>query len=63
MREFVQKVVEKGEPWIDPDFQIEYSSLYDLDLDFEADGTKFRKCSWKRASEIYKDPYVFPNIF
>ena len=63
MREFVDKIIAKGEPYNDPEFPLEYSSLYNIDIDFEADGTKFRKCSWKRASEIYTDPYVFPNMF
>ena len=58
-REFVEKVLAKGEPWTDPDFLPEYKSLYNLDLDFEADGSKFRKCDWKRATEIYSKPVIF----
>ena len=63
MRQFVEKAIDKGDPYKDPEFPAEYSSLYNIDIDFESDGTKFRKCSWKRASEIYEDPYIFPNIF
>ena len=62
MREFVEKVIAKKEPWTDPDFPPEYSSLYDLDLDFETDGTKFRKCSWKRATELYTNPVMFSTL-
>ena len=55
----MEKIEAKGEPWTDPEFPPEYRSLYDVDLDFDVIGTKFSKCSWKRVSNIYKNPKMF----
>ena len=59
--ETAQSLIAKGKPWKDTEFALEYESLYNYNLDHEADGAPFRQCTWKRASEIFKAPRVFPK--
>jgi len=49
MRAFVQSVIEKGQPWTDPDFKPDMSSLFDPEID-EGNIGDYNKYSWKRIT-------------
>ena len=57
----VDHIIETGETWTDPDFRPDESSFFCAD-ETEAKKEKFGKFSWKRASEIYKNPKIFAGI-
>ena len=58
MRISVNKVIQRGKPWTDPDFPPEFESLCDPAVD-KSDPHKFSQLEWKRASECYDDAQVF----
>lgn len=58
MRSFVIEIIERGEPWTDPDFPPELKSLFDSAID-KGDSSKFASYDWKRAPECYDTPHVF----
>ena len=60
MEAFVRKTIEAGKPWTDPEFPPERSSLYDPNID-DVDRKTFNSYSWKRASQIYKQLYIFED--
>ena len=52
MRNFVDSIIAKGEPWTDPDFRPERSSLYDPQHDL-CDHSLFSGCKWERITKIF----------
>ena len=58
MAEYVQGVIENGEPWTDPEFPPEFCSLYKESVT-SIDEEAFIKLEWKRASQIFEEPVVF----
>jgi len=62
--DFVQGVIDKGQPWTDPDFPPETKSLYDPEIDVLIDTAKradFDAYEWKRASEIFDNVMLFSD--
>ena len=60
LERYVQAVIAKGQPWTDPDFPPNQSSLYDPNLD-EVDVQTYNSFSWKRASDIFQNPQIFED--
>lgn len=56
----MQFIIDQGQPWTDPDFKPDISSLFDPKID-EGSISDYNKYSWKRISQIYKKPEVFKN--
>ena len=53
------QIIQKGQPWTDKDFPPEQKSLYNPQIDLEADPSTYNKFTWKRASDIYKPCSIF----
>jgi len=60
MERFVQETIAKGQPYTDPEFPPQRSSLYDPQID-TVDTATYDSYVWKRASEIYKPVYIFED--
>ena len=58
IEKFVMDIIQKGQPWTDPDFPPALRSLYDPNLD-EGDINKYKSFEWKRFKEIAKSPAMF----
>ena len=58
MRRFVDQVIARGQPWTDPEFKPDITSLFDPANDEGSIGD-FNKYAWKRLSEIYTHGNVF----
>ena len=55
------EIIQKGKPWTDPEFPPEPKSLYDVQIDLDADVRALSKITWKRASDIYNPVYIFED--
>jgi hypothetical protein len=58
--DFVSKIIEKGEPWTDPDFPPNFSSLASPDSDINH--ALYKTLRWERLSTLYPQAVVFENI-
>jgi len=55
---FVDTIINRGQPWTDPDFKPDITSLFDPNID-EGNIADYNKYTWKRISEIYNRPNIF----
>jgi len=54
----VQRIIEAGLPWTDPEFPPVFSSLAKEET-ATCDTLQFRSIEWKRVSEIFDNPKMF----
>lgn len=57
-RTFVDETIEAGEPWTDPAFPPEMSSIANEE-DLPEHVEMYKDLKWKRASQLYDAPQVF----
>lgn len=60
-REFVQNIIDAGQPFTDSDFPPEMSSLW-KEMDEPETKKRFENFRWSRASELFNNPVVFDGI-
>jgi len=60
MERFVEETIAKGQPWTDPDFRPDESSLYDPNVD-SIDEASWQRFTWKRGGEIYSPAFIFED--